>query len=307
MIIPQFPDFLALTLEQINDVGKYLKKIQPEISELSLGFLYGYNESFNFKLSLLFGNLIVFGTIEDIPSFILPPLKDKFVAMLECCISYLKEKYNGGRINAVPSLIIDVISSTGISPDIKEKIEIVENRDDADYVYKVEDLAKLRGKKYQAKRNYVKRFKGKYEYKFLELRENLIEECLRLQEKWFNMKISNAEDISSMSLENKSVTNLLLNFSKLGLFGNVLLIKDKVEGFIIAEELNNDTVVVHAEKANPEYIGIYPAINQLFCASILNKYKFVNWEQDVGLPGLRKSKLSYHPRYLVRKYDVLVK
>jgi hypothetical protein len=309
MAIPQFPNFVDFNIEEVGDIKKHLKKLQPEVSELSVGFLCGYKDNFNFKLSVLFDSLIVFGIIEDIPSFILSPVGDKFVAMLEYCISYLKNGYGSGRVNAVSSTMIDIIFSDGIPSRIKDKIEVVENRDDADYVYKVEDLAKLRGGRYQAKRNYVKRFKEKYNYKFLELREDFIEECLLLQKEWLNIKAPDIDDVSSLSisLESRSVTNLLLNFGKIGLFGNVLLVDDKVEGFIIAEELNNDTVVVHAEKANTEYVGIYPAINQLFCESISDRYKFINWEQDVGLAGLRKSKLSYYPHHLVRKYDIFVK
>jgi hypothetical protein len=61
---------------------------------------------------------------------------------------------------------------------------------------------------------------------------------------------------------------------------------------------------VHFEKANLELRGMYQLINQWFCRNELSEYSFVNWEQDLGLEGLRKAKESYHPHHLVRKFIV---
>jgi hypothetical protein len=68
--------------------------------------------------------------------------------------------------------------------------------------------------------------------------------------------------------------------------------------------LNPDTAVIHAEKANPKYEGLYPFINQRFCEAEWSDHKYVNREQDLGEKGLRKAKLSYHPNHMVRKYTI---
>lgn len=108
----------------------------------------------------------------------------------------------------------------------------------------------------------------------------------------------------SMSMENKFVYKLLDNFELCNLFGAALIIDGKVQAFTIAEGLNVDTAVIHVEKANTEYRGIYQAINNMFCKEGLGNFKYVNREQDVGDLGLRKAKLSYHPVKMIEKYNI---
>jgi hypothetical protein len=78
----------------------------------------------------------------------------------------------------------------------------------------------------------------------------------------------------------------------------------RIEAFSIAERLNPTTAVVHFEKANPEWRGMYQLINQWFCRNELLGFEFVNREQDLGIEGLRKAKESYHPHHLVKKFAV---
>ncbi|MFZ0484981.1 MAG: phosphatidylglycerol lysyltransferase domain-containing protein, partial [Desulfobacterales bacterium] len=74
----------------------------------------------------------------------------------------------------------------------------------------------------------------------------------------------------------------------------------------IAEQLSQDTIVIHFEKGNPDYKGAYQAINQMFLEHNGEQFDFVNREQDLGDEGLRKAKLSYHPVDFVKKYRVLL-
>jgi uncharacterized protein len=81
----------------------------------------------------------------------------------------------------------------------------------------------------------------------------------------------------------------------------------QVEAFSLAEPLNRDTVVIHFEKANPEFPGIYAAINQLFCSRTWSHMTYVNREQDLGIEGLRRAKESYYPNHMVNKYTLVPK
>ncbi|HEY9074330.1 MAG TPA: phosphatidylglycerol lysyltransferase domain-containing protein, partial [Desulfobaccales bacterium] len=96
----------------------------------------------------------------------------------------------------------------------------------------------------------------------------------------------------------------LINFHDLNLQGGVIEIDGRVEAFTLGELLNNETVVVHIEKANPLVQGLYTAINQEFCRHSWSQVPFINREQDLGLPGLRMAKMSYHPHHLVEKFRI---
>lgn len=96
--------------------------------------------------------------------------------------------------------------------------------------------------------------------------------------------------------------NSLRLFEELGLTGGVLRVDGEIVAFTIGEAVNDDTFVVHIEKAYAEVEGSYTMINQQFVEhELLGKYRYVNREDDVGLEGLRKAKLSYKPVFLVEK------
>jgi hypothetical protein len=84
----------------------------------------------------------------------------------------------------------------------------------------------------------------------------------------------------------------------------VILLNRKVEAFSLGELLNQQTAVVHIEKANPQIPGVYALINQQFCEHCWGQVRYVNREQDLGETGLRKAKLSYYPDDLVEKYRI---
>ena len=96
----------------------------------------------------------------------------------------------------------------------------------------------------------------------------------------------------------------LRNFQDLSLVGGVILVEDRVAAFAVGELLNQDTAVVHLEKADPTIPGIYAVINQEFCRRSWSKVPLINREQDLGLPGLRMAKMSYHPQRLVEKFRI---
>jgi len=102
--------------------------------------------------------------------------------------------------------------------------------------------------------------------------------------------------------ESEAVRESLVNFPVLKIDGGVILIDGKVEAFTLGELLNDQTAVVHIEKANPENPGLYAMINQQFCENRWRDLLYINREQDLGEPGLRKAKLSYYPDHFVESF-----
>jgi hypothetical protein len=107
--------------------------------------------------------------------------------------------------------------------------------------------------------------------------------------------------VPGLEAENTAIKTVFENYDYLRVAGGVVYVDDKLEAFTLAERLSRDTAVVHFEKANPEIEGLYQVINQWFCKEALGSFKFVNREQDLGIPGLRKAKGSYHPHHMVEK------
>jgi len=174
------------------------------------------------------------------------------------------------------------------------------DRDDWDYVYLTSDLANLPGDKYHPKRNFIARCLSKHECKYVDIGPSEISDCLQLQTEWCGLR--NCGVVPGLEAENVAIRTAFENFDYLGVTGGAVYVDGRLEAFTLAERLNSDTLVIHFEKANPEIEGLYQLINQRFCQEALKDFKFVNREQDLDIPGLRKAKQSYYPHHMVEKY-----
>ena len=188
------------------------------------------------------------------------------------------------------------------------KFQCEYNRDEADYVYETEKLATLSGKKLHSKRNHINKFKqifeGRWDYE--PLTEESVEECFQMAMKW---RIENeCEEDEEKNQEMCVTMNSLRLLKELHLVGGILKIDGEIVAFTIGEAINEDTFVVHIEKAFAEVEGAYTMITQQFVEhELLGKYQYVNREDDVGMEGLRKAKMSYHPVFMIEKGYVTIK
>ena len=173
------------------------------------------------------------------------------------------------------------------------------DRDYFDYIYSRQELAELKGKNFQPKRNHVNKFKRTYNYKYTPLTVDLIPHCLELEEKW--CEEHDCEEEESLINERKALNIALRNFDALGLVGGALWVDDEIVGFTYGAPVNHDTFAVHIEKADSHIDGSYNILNQEFARHIPEQYVYLNREEDLGIPGLRKAKLSYRPVILLEK------
>lgn len=182
------------------------------------------------------------------------------------------------------------------------RLQISYNRDIADYVYETEKLAGLGGKKLHGKRNHVNRFKENYpDWVYEPITEENVEDCFQMALKW---REEMQCEIDVEKRDEMCVTlNALRLMEELELKGGLLRSEPQGEviAFTVGEPLNEDTFVVHIEKAFAQIQGAYPMINQQFVLHEAQDYKYVNREEDTGSEGLRKAKLSYRPAFLVEK------
>ncbi len=199
----------------------------------------------------------------------------------------------------------------GITPDSQLELERAmpggfvyrSQRDYFDYVYLREDLVNLRGKKYQSKRNHINNFKKRFAYRYMPITPELVPECLALERKWYKENRTE-EDQEELSNERRSIAYALSHFDELALTGGAICVEGQIVAFSFGCPINHNTFGVHIEKADTSYDGAYSIINQEFVSHLPEEYTYINREEDLGIPGLRQAKLSYHPVELLEKYTV---
>jgi len=181
---------------------------------------------------------------------------------------------------------------------------IVFDRNNSDYIYLTEDLINLRGKKFHSKKNHINKFKKLYEYEYVRLDGGFVDECLRIMEEWCAAKGCDCR--KEGYCEKLANIELLNNYGDLGCKGALIKVNGRFEAFTVGEMLNMDTAVIHIEKANSQIDGLYAFVNQQFCEKEWGDTTYINREQDLGVEGLRKAKLSYNPVKMVNKYTIHV-
>lgn len=181
---------------------------------------------------------------------------------------------------------------------------IQRERDMDNYVYLSEKLISLSGKKLHGKRNHINAFKEQYSYTYEPLTEDNLEKLIPFIEDWYQTK---SEADASLFLEKTALQNALSHFAELNLKGAMLVVDGKVVAFSIGEQLNEDTALIHFEKADVSYRGAYPMINQQFVENEWSHLTYINREDDMGIEGLRKAKLSYQPDLMVEMYSATPK
>jgi len=182
------------------------------------------------------------------------------------------------------------------------------DRDDFDYVYRSEDLIHLAGRKFHSKKNHLNSFRKNYpEAQYLPITEEIITQCKLTINGWYKKHSQETPDDPFIGAERDAIIEVLNNFSELDLKGGAILIGKRVVAFTFGEQLNDDTAVIHVEKADPEVRGAYPAINQAFVEDAWSSMEFINREEDMGIEGLRKAKESYRPVKMIEKYSARLK
>jgi GNAT superfamily N-acetyltransferase len=177
---------------------------------------------------------------------------------------------------------------------------IIPDRDDFDYVYSKDKLAELKGKKYHGKRNHIARFKDADDWSYEHITDDNLEECRLMHREWITFREDKWD--SGVAEETEALHEAFDHYREFGLVGGLVRKAGQIVAFAIGEPLNDETMVVHFEKAYPDMQGAYPMINQQFVINECADYKYINREEDTGDEGLRKAKLSYYPEILLKKY-----
>ena len=178
------------------------------------------------------------------------------------------------------------------------------DRDSYDYVYAIDDLADLKGRKFQKKRNHLNRFEQEHSTaKIVPLDETNRAAAFLLAERWYESRVA-ADPEADYHLEHLALHRAFAFYAQLGMEGVVLMEEGEAKAFAMGSRLNQDTFDIHFEKAMDTEDAAYAAINRGFARYLREKHpelKWLNREDDLGIEGLRKAKLSYNPDHMVEK------
>lgn len=189
---------------------------------------------------------------------------------------------------------------------LEERGYLVEEQVDArDYLYRAEALKTLAGRKLHKKKNRLNTFLRQYENRFTYRKLNCSDkaEIWKFLDTWREEKGKEVEE--HLDYEVRGIHDILNHCSRLPIHMGGIFIDGVLKAFSVGSENKLERMaVIHIEKADPEIIGLYQAMNQLFLIHEFPEAEWVNREDDLGLEGLRKAKMSYHPADFARKYLV---
>ncbi len=299
-MMPDFPNFKHLSLHDRSEVHARIMAFGPRISELTFTNLFIWHALYQTEWSVYRDWLFIIGSRDGEP-FALPPVgpgpRKKAVVEL---MQYLEKERGAAKPHlerADDTLIQDLENDPAFS--------VQPMREQYDYVYRSRDLIELTGNRYHSKRNHINSMQKKYRFRYEPMKEIYVHQCTELVEKWCGIK--RCEEDMNLLGEWDAVGEILAHYQALGVRGGVILIEDRVAAFAFGEMLNPTTAVIHIEKADPEIGELYAVINQQFTAHEFSNALFINREQDLGQPGLRTAKMSYHPDHLVEKFRITVR
>ncbi len=268
-------------------------------SELTFLTCFIWRNAYNYQYAITDDCLIIRSKWKEcVPTMRFPVGKGDKAAAFNKILKYAAERNEPLRFYSITEDMVEELKAM-----YKGEITVTDLREYYDYLYNVTDLIELTGKKYHSKRNHLNSFiSGNYNYSRVTTAD--APAILAAYDNW-TLKRENGDNYF-LQVERESIGVMLENISSFDFTACKLTHNGELCAFAIGEPINDDTVVIHIEKADVNVKGAYPAVNQLFLANEWSNFKYVNREDDSGIEGLRKAKLSYHPCEFVKKYEVRI-
>ena len=286
-------DFKPVRAEDKETINKYLKHVRSRSCDMSFAAIYLWRGFYNLEYAEC-EDMIVFRSNEEETSFSLPLGAGDPKKALDRVLEYCREE-------GIPPVFHSICREMEqyLKEEYPGQFRVEFDRDIADYIYETQALIELKGRKYHGKKNHINKFSKMYDWSYEAITPENTQECLDMLKKW------KAQNCATEDLEKHAeicVSEASLREREfLGLTGGLLRVDGQVVAFTVGEQIHPDTFCVHIEKAFADIQGAYSMINQQFLIHEAADCKYVNREDDVGDPGLRKAKLSYHPAFLEEK------
>lgn len=272
-------NFKKIEKKDFECINKYLLLDKTRSCEKTGGALMMWRDFYDIKWALFDQTLIIQYNNEENPTYLIPMGKN-----IE------------GAINALGKATYIGVCKEHLSL-FSSNAEIIPNRDNYDYIYDAKALRTFSGKRLHGKRNFLNRFKASYPYEFI--LDGNKEDMIRFF-KEIDKKQPHYDETGRAELQ--ETIDMINNRELFKLHTGEIRVNGEIVCATVGAQIH-DTLYVHIEKADKDYVGSYQAIVSEF-ASAFPAAEFINREDDLGDEGLRTSKLSYKPLYLLEKYIV---
>ena len=291
-MLPVYPASAAISLELRDCLRPFFLRVVTGVSEHTFANIYLFRDKHGYRLSQLTGGPpVVLGQDNGKPFFMLPfgiPEKEMLDQLFR----------DHEKLKCAPREQAEALARQGY--------KVTEDRDNFDYLHVRDDLATLAGRRFHKKRNRVKGFISDYQCQAKSIDDARLTDALAVLDQWRDNaeKMETLEDSDSTG-DYAEARDALEHREILGLRGRVYFIAGQPVAYAMGEELpDGQTFVIHFEKADIAYNGLYQFVNQEFAAALPENIKAINREQDLGVPGLRQAKLSYQPSGFIEKFTV---
>jgi hypothetical protein len=281
--IPLYPEFIGLEFDARALLNPRFKALSPVISEFTFANLYLFRSAHNYTVSQLAdGNPVIAGADRGESFFMLP-----FGLPGEGLLTELFSRFS--FMKCVPENHVEALMRYGCS--------VTEDRANFDYIYSREEIEALAGRKFHRKKNLVNFFTWRYGHGEEPLTDERIDDALAVLDSWRAAQAGPGDY--------QAAKEGLERCNELQLCGCIYYVEGKPAAYILGEELNPETFVIHFEKGISGIKGLLQFVNQNFSALLPERYRFINREQDLGEEGLRKAKESWKPVSQVKKYRAM--
>ncbi len=299
--------FKPISLEDQVILEPILQKYQSESSEYTFAYIYMWRHDYGFSYAIHNNYLVIISESGyDIPFALCPiPIDTVYETnSFSEIVHWLKAEFKENNYQFVFARVHEPllqwfynITSLNIEYELSDKT--------SDYVYSVESMVHLTGKKLSSKRNHINQFIRNYpDYEIVEISNEHLSECCRIMKEWCEARHCTCN--SPEGCERHAFNQLADSWEYMPVNGILLKINDKFEGFTVGEKLNDTTVVIRYEKGNVDIHGIYAVLNRDYINRSWSEMKCVNREEDMGIEGLRRAKSSYIPSHMIRKFIVTI-
>lgn len=298
-----------ISIDNREILEKYLNGYEYKTSGLSFSAQYMWRDINKFSWDMVGEYMCISGISHleleegiELP-FMFPPLtadgeynKDALRETIYKSREYFDKKGHPFSLRLVPFHVMEIIK------EAVPEMHFIDDRPNYDYIYLTQDLIDLKGKAFHGKKNHLNYFKKTYEYEYVDLTSDMADDAMKFISDFNKRKDVPAHEMELLKMEEEAMEDVFRNIEAVGYSAGAILIDGSIEAIAIGGKLGKKTITEHVEKANVEYRGLYQAINNEFCKNVAAKAKYINREEDMGIPNLRKAKLSYKPVKLLEKY-----
>lgn len=306
MEVGKLPHFLPIDTIAMEKIFPFLNLHDEHSCDFSYGGILMWVDMFDYEYAIYNDTLFIKGNVPiegektvHRPAFSMPLGKMPLNEAVEMLKEWCKHEDVDLEFSSVTPQASEMLMSLGA----KEKIELPSWED---YIYDASSLATLAGKKLSKKRNHVNQFKNIYKDWKFHIMQTTDVDNIRGE---INKAIEKEASQSKEARNERIFSDRLLEEIKIGndhLHGGVLTVNNEIVAYTIGDIIG-DTLYIHVEKAERSIAGSFEMINKCFAEAMLCHHpglKFINREDDAGDPGLQHAKNSYHPLYILKKYNI---